>query len=318
MSAPTRGTQPDFTTVLPDQAHRCNSQRLTPPPVQQEPVALLFLVVAFFVVATGNSPSRFKHTFFQQEPVASISCCCIQHRGVFFKTRDTSVHRQQQHNHTNISSHSLWPRPTPPLPTAASTDRRAHCGYAHFTSYVAILKDSKVVSSKRMSERICEHVVDVSVPQVVEQLFVVPKISSQTESCSVPWNRFLAVPATVVVKKLVEVPKFVSQDRILQRTLEQISDQSSSLISPWVGFNIFLWNRFSEFPQFQPLRSSLISPSTGLNRITKSRLSKLAPFHGDPRGANIQKRERSSRSCITLQVANTRSSRSEHGQRIAQ
>ena len=51
--------------------------------------------------------------------------------------------------------------------------------------------------------------VDVSVSQVVEQLFVVPKISSQTETCIVPWNRFLAVPVTLVVEQLVEVPKFV-------------------------------------------------------------------------------------------------------------
>ena len=80
--------------------------------------------------------------------------------------------------------------------------------------------------------------VDVSVPQVVDQLFVVPKISSQTESCSVPWNRFLAVPATVVVKQLVGVPKFVFQDRMQQRTLERISDKSSSLISPRMGPNI--------------------------------------------------------------------------------
>ena len=44
----------------------------------------------------------------------------------------------------------------------------------------------------------CEHVVDVSVPQVVEQPFVVPKISSHTEPCSVPWNSFLGVFGTDV------------------------------------------------------------------------------------------------------------------------
>ena len=70
----------------------------------------------------------------------------------------------------------------------------------------------------------CGHVVDVSVPQVVEQLFVVPKISSQTESCNVRWNTVLAVPVTLVAEQLVEVSKFVFQDRIQQRTLEQISD----------------------------------------------------------------------------------------------
>ena len=66
--------------------------------------------------------------------------------------------------------------------------------------------------------------VDVSVPHVVEQLFVVPKISSQTEFCSVLSNRFLAVPVPRMTEQFVEVPKFVSQDRIQHRTLEQISD----------------------------------------------------------------------------------------------
>ena len=80
-------------------------------------------------------------------------------------------------------------------------------------------KASKIVSQARISERICEHVVKVSVPQVVEQLLVVPKISSQTETCSVPWNRFLAVLVTLIVEQLVEVPKFVSQDRIQQTDL---------------------------------------------------------------------------------------------------
>ena len=65
--------------------------------------------------------------------------------------------------------------------------------------------------------------VDVSVPQVVVQLFVVPKISSQTGSCSVPSNRFLAVPVPRMVEKFAEVPKIVSHERIQERTLEQIS-----------------------------------------------------------------------------------------------
>ena len=81
---------------------------------------------------------------------------------------------------------------------------------------------SKIVSQELVSERICEHVVDVTVPQVVEQLFVVPKIPSETEFCSAAWNRFLAVPVPVI-EQFVDVSKFVFQDRI-QRTLEQISD----------------------------------------------------------------------------------------------
>ena len=50
------------------------------------------------------------------------------------------------------------------------------------------------------------------------------KISSQTGSCSGPLNRFLAVPVPRMIEQFVEVPKTVSQDRIQQRTLEQISD----------------------------------------------------------------------------------------------
>ena len=109
--------------------------------------------------------------------------------------------------------------------TTTAKDRRAHYGFDYSTSYVAIVEDSQILSLESLSERICEHVVDVSVPQVVEQLFVVPKISNQTESCSVPWNRFLAVPVPRMIEQFVEVPKTVSQDRIQQRTLEQNSDK---------------------------------------------------------------------------------------------
>ena len=44
---------------------------------------------------------------------------------------------------------------------------------------------------------------------------------AKTESCSAPWSRFLA---TLIVEQLVEVPTNVFQDRIQQRTLEQISN----------------------------------------------------------------------------------------------
>ena len=51
-----------------------------------------------------------------------------------------------------------------------------------------------------------------------------PKISSQTKSFSVPWNRFLAVLVTLIAEQLINVPKILSQDRTQQRTLEPISD----------------------------------------------------------------------------------------------
>ena len=44
---------------------------------------------------------------------------------------------------------------------------------------------------------------------------------AKTESCSAPRSRFLA---TLIVEQLAEVPTNVFQDRIQQRTLEQIAD----------------------------------------------------------------------------------------------
>ena len=48
-----------------------------------------------------------------------------------------------------------------------------------------------------------------------------PFVVIKTESCSTPWSRFLA---TLIAEQLAEVPTNVFQDRIQQRTLEQISD----------------------------------------------------------------------------------------------
>ena len=124
--------------------------------------------------------------------------------------------------------------------TTTTTNRRARYGYAHSISYVAIVKASKFVPQERISGRICEHVVDVSIPQVVEQLFVVLKISSQTESCTVLSNRFLAVPVPRMIEQFVEMPKVVSQDRIQQRTLEQISDTPvPQVVEELVGLLLF-------------------------------------------------------------------------------
>ena len=72
-------------------------------------------------------------------------------------------------------------------------------------------------------------------------LFNVPKISSQTESCSVPWNRFLAVPVPRVIEQFIEVPKTVSQDRIQKRTLGRISDTPvPQVVEELVGLHSFL------------------------------------------------------------------------------
>ena len=76
--------------------------------------------------------------------------------------------------------------------------------------------------------------VDVSVPHVVEQLFVAPKIST-----------FLAVPVPRMTEQLVEVPKFVSQDRIQQRTLDKISDTPVPVVEELVGLHSFPQDGFN-------------------------------------------------------------------------
>ena len=89
-----------------------------------------------------------------------------------------------------------------------------------------IVEIVKVVFHERIAERICEQIVDVHVPRVVEQagyrsakdLKPRPNLSvyGGRESCIV------LVPE--MVKQLVEAPETVSHDRIQQRTVEQIVD----------------------------------------------------------------------------------------------
>ena len=56
------------------------------------------------------------------------------------------------------------------------------------------------------------------VPQVVEQIIEVPKISSQDCILQRTVERVLDVPVPQIIEEVVEVPKIVSQDRIQQRT----------------------------------------------------------------------------------------------------
>ena len=86
------------------------------------------------------------------------------------------------------------------------------------------------------------------------------RISSQTESCSVPWSRFLAVPAALLVEQLAKVPKFVSKDRIQQRTLEQISDTpfphvvEELAVCPGFVWDLHYFSVFPVFPDFPAVR----------------------------------------------------------------
>ena len=79
-------------------------------------------------------------------------------------------------------------------------------------------------SSKQISERICEQIADVHVPQVVEQVLEAPKISSQDRNLQGTVEQILDVLVPEMVEQLVKLPKTVSVDRIQQRTAEQTVD----------------------------------------------------------------------------------------------
>ena len=98
----------------------------------------------------------------------AITTCCVQFCVVACAARPPTS-QQQHYLHTNITSSSSKPILFISTETTTTTDRRACYGYPYSISYVAIVKASKIVPQERISERICEQVVDVSFPQVVEQ-----------------------------------------------------------------------------------------------------------------------------------------------------
>ena len=67
------------------------------------------------------------------------------------------------------------------------------------------------VVGERISERICEQIADVYVPQVVKRTIEVPKMAEQ----------ILDVPVPEMVEQ--KLPETVSDDRIQQRTVEHIA-----------------------------------------------------------------------------------------------
>ena len=73
-------------------------------------------------------------------------------------------------------------------------------------------------------EKICEQIVDVHVPQVVEQVLKVPKISSRDRILQGTVEQIFDVPVTEMAEQLVKLPNIVSQDRIQERTVQRIAD----------------------------------------------------------------------------------------------
>ena len=76
---------------------------------------------------------------------------------------------------------------------------------------------------EQISERICEQIVDVQVPQDVEQAIEVLKISSQDRDLHGTVEQIPDVPVPEMVEQLVKLPETVSDDRIQQRTAEHIA-----------------------------------------------------------------------------------------------
>ena len=73
---------------------------------------------------------------------------------------------------------------------------------------------------EQISERICDQIMDVCGPQVVEQTIGVPKISILQGTA----EQILDVLVPETVEQLVKLPKTVSEDGIKQRTVEGIAD----------------------------------------------------------------------------------------------
>ena len=69
-------------------------------------------------------------------------------------------------------------------------------------------------------------ILDALVPQMAEQLLEVPKIVLQDQILQGTVEQILDVPVLEKAKQLVEVPETISPDRIQQRTVEQIVDAS--------------------------------------------------------------------------------------------
>ena len=81
-----------------------------------------------------------------------------------------------------------------------------------------------LLRQERIPERTCEQIGNVPIPQVVEQIIEVPKISSQDGILQDAVEQIPDVPVPEMVQQLVNLPKTVSEDGIQQRTVERIAD----------------------------------------------------------------------------------------------
>ena len=71
-----------------------------------------------------------------------------------------------------------------------------------------------LLCQERIPEKICEQIVDVHVPQVVEQVLDVPKMSCRDRISQGTVEQILDVVVPGMVEELVKLPKTVSEDGI--------------------------------------------------------------------------------------------------------
>ena len=103
-----------------------------------------------------------------------------------------------------------------------------------------------LVVGERISERICEQIADIHVPQVVGQVLEAPKISSHDLNLQGTVEQIPDVLVPEMVEQLVKLSKTVSVDRIQQRTVEHITVDTpvpQDVEEPGEFFNAFSHNR---------------------------------------------------------------------------
>ena len=104
--------------------------------------------------------------------------------------------------------------------------RRAHVrALSHsFLEIILNMVAEPCCSSEQISERICEQIADVHVPQVVGQVLEAPKISSKDRNLQGTVEQIPDVLVPEMVEQLVKLSKTASVDRIQERTAEQTVD----------------------------------------------------------------------------------------------
>ena len=87
-----------------------------------------------------------------------------------------------------------------------------------------IVEVLKTVFQEQISEKICKHIGHVHVPRAVEQATEVPKTSSRDRTWQCTAEQILDVLVPEMAKQVVEVSETVSRDGVQQRTVEQTVD----------------------------------------------------------------------------------------------